>query len=74
MQQTFLTHLVSKTTKEKASLEVLMVKRGRLVGDVVAQGCLGLLDHKMSFPFSGKEGERSAELPLGPLEGRVWLV
>lgn len=56
MEQTFLSQLVSETTGGGASLELLMVKREGLVGDVVGEGCPGLSDQEMKdfFPFSEK--------------------
>ena len=47
MEVCFLAQPVSEPTRESIPLDLLLVNRERLVGDVVAGGCLRHSDHKM---------------------------
>ncbi|KAK4814312.1 LOW QUALITY PROTEIN: hypothetical protein QYF61_014826 [Mycteria americana] len=47
VEDDFLTQLVSEPTREGNSLDLLIVNREGLVGDVMVGGCLGHSDHKM---------------------------
>lgn len=45
MEDKFLTHLAREPPREGAPLDLLLVNRGALVGDVMAGGCFGYSDH-----------------------------
>ena len=47
MEDNFLIQLVSEPTREGALLDLLLVNREELVGEVKVGGCLGCSDHEM---------------------------
>ncbi|PKU45296.1 rna-directed dna polymerase from mobile element jockey-like [Limosa lapponica baueri] len=47
VEDNFITQLVSEPTRESTLLDLLLVNREGLVGDVKVQGCLGQSDHEI---------------------------
>ncbi|GAB0203729.1 hypothetical protein GRJ2_002838500 [Grus japonensis] len=67
VEDNFLTQLVSEPTREGAPLDLLLVNREGLVGDVMVGGCLGHSDHEM-IEFSILGEGRGRDSRTGTLE------
>ena len=63
MEDNFLTQLVSETTREGALLDLLLVNREELVGEVKVGGHLGCSDHEMIEFSILRETEGLVKLP-----------
>ena len=76
MEDNFLTQLVSEPPREGALLDLLLVNREGLMGDVMVGGCLGHNDHEMIRVFdswrSKEGGQQNCYLELP--DGRLWPV
>lgn len=72
VEENFLTQLVSESTRGGAPLDLLIVNREGLMGDVMVRGCLGQSNHKIIVFDSQRSKEKGHQnYHLGLLEGRL---